>query len=109
MAIAFRGEGWHNNHHSPPRACLQGHRRWEIGLTFTAVRAMQLVGLAQDVVPVRSVQHSNYTMARMPGIERSTTLVPQLSASDTPKTTSALVVAGIDEPRSTYCDQMTKG
>ena len=109
VALLTNGEGWHNNHHATPRACSQGHRWWEIDLTFTAVRALELVGLARDVVPVASVRHPDYRTARTLGIDRSTTLVPQLSPSDTPNATRALVVAGIAEPRSTYCDQVTKG
>ena len=54
VALLTNGEGWHNNHHSSPRSCSQGHRWWEIDLTFFAVRLMQLVGLAWDVIPVRN-------------------------------------------------------
>jgi fatty-acid desaturase len=57
VALLTNGEGWHNNHHATPRACSQGHRWWEIDLTFTAVRALQLVGLAWDVVPVKVPKH----------------------------------------------------
>lgn len=53
VALLTNGEGWHNNHHATPRACSQGHRWWEIDLTFTFVRMLQVVGLAWDVVPVR--------------------------------------------------------
>ena len=53
VALLTNGEGWHNNHHATPRACSQGHRWWEVDLTFTFVRMLQLVGLAWDVVPVR--------------------------------------------------------
>ena len=53
VALLTNGEGWHNNHHATPRACSQGHRWWEIDLTYTFVRGLQLVGLAWDVVPVR--------------------------------------------------------
>jgi stearoyl-CoA desaturase (delta-9 desaturase) len=55
VALLTNGEGWHNNHHATPRACSQGHRWWEIDLTFTAVRMMQLIGLARDVIPVQAV------------------------------------------------------
>ncbi|QDU24269.1 acyl-CoA desaturase [Urbifossiella limnaea] len=53
VALLTNGEGWHNNHHAAPRACSQGHRWWEIDLTFTFVRALALVGLATNVVPVK--------------------------------------------------------
>ncbi len=57
VALLTNGEGWHNNHHATPRACSQGHRWWEIDLTYTFVRALQKVGLAWDVVPVKVPKH----------------------------------------------------
>jgi stearoyl-CoA desaturase (delta-9 desaturase) len=58
VALLTNGEGWHNNHHASPRTCSQGHRWWEIDLTFVAVWLMQLVGLAWDVIPVRHLSES---------------------------------------------------
>ena len=57
VAVLTNGEGWHNNHHAAPRACSQGHRWWEIDLTFTFVRGLQLAGLAWDVVGVKVPKH----------------------------------------------------
>jgi stearoyl-CoA desaturase (delta-9 desaturase) len=57
VALLTNGEGWHNNHHATPRACSQGHRWWEIDLTFTFVRMLELVGLAWEVVPVKVPKH----------------------------------------------------
>jgi len=57
VALLTNGEGWHNNHHATPRACSQGHRWYEIDLTYTFVRMMQAVGLAWEVVPVRVPKH----------------------------------------------------
>jgi fatty-acid desaturase len=57
VALLTNGEGWHNNHHATPRACSQGHKWWEIDLTYTFVRLMQVVGLAWEVVPVRVPKH----------------------------------------------------
>jgi stearoyl-CoA desaturase (delta-9 desaturase) len=53
VALLTNGEGWHNNHHAAPRTCSQGHRWWEVDLTFTFVRALEVVGLAKNVVPVK--------------------------------------------------------
>jgi len=61
VALLTNAEGWQNNHHASPRACSQGHRWWELDLTFTAVRVMQLVGLARDVVPVQRAKHVSLT------------------------------------------------
>jgi fatty-acid desaturase len=57
VALLTNGEGWHNNHHATPRACSQGHKWWEVDLTYTFVRMLQVVGLAWDVVPVRVPKH----------------------------------------------------
>jgi fatty-acid desaturase len=57
VALLTNGEGWHNNHHATPRACSQGHRWWELDLTYTFVRLLQVVGLAWDVVPVKVPSH----------------------------------------------------
>jgi stearoyl-CoA desaturase (delta-9 desaturase) len=57
VALLTNGEGWHNNHHATPRACSQGHRWWEIDLTFTFVRLLEAAGLAWDVVQVRVPKH----------------------------------------------------
>jgi stearoyl-CoA desaturase (delta-9 desaturase) len=57
VALLTNGEGWHNNHHATPRACSQGHRWWEMDLTFTFVRFLQVIGLAWDVVPVKVPAH----------------------------------------------------
>ena len=64
VALLTNGEGWHNNHHATPRACSQGHRWWEIDLTFTFVRMLQVVGLAWDVVPVRVPKHIQDSVPR---------------------------------------------
>lgn len=53
VAALTNGEGWHNNHHAAPRVCSQGHRWWEVDLTYTFVRALEVVGLANNVVPVK--------------------------------------------------------
>jgi stearoyl-CoA desaturase (delta-9 desaturase) len=50
VALITYGEGWHNNHHAYPRMARHGHRWWEIDMTFGAVRLLQALGLAWDVV-----------------------------------------------------------
>jgi stearoyl-CoA desaturase (delta-9 desaturase) len=50
VALITYGEGWHNNHHAFPRMAAHGHRWWEIDVTFWAIRALQGLGLAWDVV-----------------------------------------------------------
>jgi fatty-acid desaturase len=57
VAVLTNGEGWHNNHHAAPRSASHGHKWWEVDLTFTFVRCLQLVGLAKDVVPVAVPKH----------------------------------------------------
>jgi stearoyl-CoA desaturase (delta-9 desaturase) len=50
VALVSNGEGWHNNHHADQRAAAHGHKWWEFDITWITVRALQLVGLASDVV-----------------------------------------------------------
>ena len=47
--LAF-GEGWHNNHHAFQRMARQGHRWWEIDITYWVILLMEKVGLAWNVV-----------------------------------------------------------
>ena len=54
VALITYGEGWHNNHHAFPRMAAHGHRWWEIDVTFIAIRCLQAVGLAWDVVDYKS-------------------------------------------------------
>ena len=53
VAVLTNGEGWHNNHHAAPRSASHGHRWWELDLTYSFVRGLELVGLAKGVVPVK--------------------------------------------------------
>lgn len=73
VAMLTNGEGWHNNHHATPRACSQGHRWWEVDLTFTFVRLLQLLGLAWDVVPVRVPKHIQEKSREEPAADASAT------------------------------------
>ena len=40
--LAF-GEGWHNNHHAFQRMARQGHKWWEIDVTYWAICLMEKV------------------------------------------------------------------
>jgi fatty-acid desaturase len=56
VAIITSGEGWHNNHHADPQSASNGHKWWEIDLTYLFLRLLVLVGLAWNVVlPSRAV------------------------------------------------------
>ena len=46
------GEAWHNNHHAFPTSAEHGLRRWELDPSALAIRALERVGLAWDVVRV---------------------------------------------------------
>lgn len=48
LALLTLGEGWHNNHHHSMSSCRQGYRWWEIDITYLALRAIGLVGIASD-------------------------------------------------------------
>ena len=53
VGLVSNGEGWHNNHHAQPRAAAHGHKWWEFDVTYLSIRALQLVGLARNVVQFR--------------------------------------------------------
>lgn len=56
LAILTLGEGWHNNHHHYQSAACQGFRRYEIDLSYYALKALALVGLVRDLKrPPRAV------------------------------------------------------
>ena len=53
VALLTNGEGWHNNHHAAPSAAAHGHRWWEIDLTYSFIRLLEVCRLAKQVVPVK--------------------------------------------------------
>lgn len=55
VAVTAYGEGWHNNHHAHPRLAQHGHKWWEFDITYQLIRFMRAVGLAKDVVDLKSV------------------------------------------------------
>lgn len=52
VGLLAMGEGWHNNHHADQRAARNGHRWYEVDVTYYLIKALSLVGLAYDLVPV---------------------------------------------------------
>ena len=50
VALVTFGEGWHNNHHAYQRMARQGHKWWEIDMTYWSILALEKVGLAWNVV-----------------------------------------------------------
>jgi fatty-acid desaturase len=47
--LAF-GEGWHNNHHAFQRMARQGHKWWEVDITYWVILALEKTGLAWNVI-----------------------------------------------------------
>jgi len=52
--IAY-GEGWHNNHHAKPRLAQHGHKWWEFDMTYQFICILRFLGLAKNVVDLKSV------------------------------------------------------
>jgi len=50
VAIISSGEGWHNNHHADPAAASNQRKWWEVDLIYAFIRALEMVGLASNVV-----------------------------------------------------------
>ncbi|MHB8220172.1 MAG: acyl-CoA desaturase [Acidimicrobiales bacterium] len=49
VALITFGEGWHNNHHHYPPSARQGHRWWELDVTYMVLRAMAAIHLLSDL------------------------------------------------------------
>jgi stearoyl-CoA desaturase (delta-9 desaturase) len=56
VGLIATGEGWHNNHHSDPRCVKNGHRWWELDVTYLTVRMLATFGLAWHLVLPRRRQ-----------------------------------------------------
>mgnify|MGYP002784761305 CR=1 FL=1 len=50
VGLVSNGEGWHNNHHAEPRSVKNGHRWWELDVSYLTVLAWSCVGLAWNLV-----------------------------------------------------------
>jgi fatty-acid desaturase len=50
LTLPSLGEGWHNNHHAFPTSARFGLRWYELDLGFVAIRVLQALRLAWDVV-----------------------------------------------------------
>jgi fatty-acid desaturase len=50
LTLPSLGEGWHNNHHAFPTSASFGLRWYELDLGFVAIRLLQALHLAWDVV-----------------------------------------------------------
>jgi stearoyl-CoA desaturase (delta-9 desaturase) len=49
MGLLALGEGWHNNHHAFPTSARHGLKWWQVDLSWYAIRALAMVGLAWKV------------------------------------------------------------
>jgi stearoyl-CoA desaturase (delta-9 desaturase) len=61
VAIITSGEGFHNNHHADPNSASNGHRWWEIDLTYLVLRVLVLMGVAWDVILPKSSSNAQAT------------------------------------------------
>ncbi len=52
VALLTFGEGWHNNHHADQRAARNGHRWFEIDMTYYLILLMHRLGWVMEIVPV---------------------------------------------------------
>jgi stearoyl-CoA desaturase (delta-9 desaturase) len=59
VALVSNGEGWHNNHHAEPRCAAHGRRWWEFDVSYRIIQALELVGLAGNVVKPQRRQKLN--------------------------------------------------
>jgi stearoyl-CoA desaturase (delta-9 desaturase) len=52
LALPTFGEAWHNNHHAFPTSAHHGLTRWQVDPGGWLIDALQLLGLAWDVVRI---------------------------------------------------------
>ena len=52
LSIPTFGEAWHNNHHAFPTSASHGLGRWELDPSAAVIRALEVCGLAWDVVRI---------------------------------------------------------
>jgi stearoyl-CoA desaturase (delta-9 desaturase) len=64
LAIPTWGEAWHNNHHAFPTSYRHGLRRWQIDPSAAMIRAMEITGLAWDVVRVDQVRRERKSVVQ---------------------------------------------
>jgi len=49
VALIMLGGGWHNNHHHCPRAARQGHRWWQIDITYYLLVVLSWLRVVRDI------------------------------------------------------------
>ncbi|HET7843539.1 MAG TPA: acyl-CoA desaturase [Xanthomonadales bacterium] len=57
LAIITFGEGWHNNHHHFPGSARQGHRWWELDLSWYVLCVMSWLRIVRDLRAVPDELH----------------------------------------------------
>ncbi len=50
VGLVSNGEGWHNNHHAEPRSVKNGHRWWELDVSYLTVLLWSFCGLTWNLV-----------------------------------------------------------
>lgn len=58
VALLTGGEGWHNNHHYDQAAATVQFRWWEWDSNYYFIRALEIVGLATDVIRPREIREA---------------------------------------------------
>jgi stearoyl-CoA desaturase (delta-9 desaturase) len=57
LGVLALGEGWHNTHHAFPTSARHGLRWWKLDLSYWAIRALALAGLAWNLkVPSKKAE-----------------------------------------------------
>jgi stearoyl-CoA desaturase (delta-9 desaturase) len=64
LALPSLGEAWHHNHHAFPRSAEHGLRWWEVDISAWVIRAMEIVGLAWNVVRISPERQAAKAAAR---------------------------------------------
>jgi stearoyl-CoA desaturase (Delta-9 desaturase) len=63
LSLLTFGEAWHNNHHAFPTSAAHGMRWYELDISSMAIRAMESVGLAWNVVRIDPARQERKLLA----------------------------------------------
>ena len=66
VALLTFGEGWHNNHHAFPRSARHGLQWWEVDMSWLILRALEKVGLVENLKLPTEKQLTQYDSEALP-------------------------------------------
>ncbi len=59
LAILTFGEGWHNNHHYWPSSASQGHKFYQLDISYLIIKTLEKFNLVWDIRTVPALEERN--------------------------------------------------